>query len=72
MLYLTRKKGETIIINDDIRLTVIEVRGKTVKLGFEFPSSVTVLREELYDKIMKENQTSAQNTIDYLLREVKK
>ncbi|MBT6441964.1 MAG: carbon storage regulator, partial [Alphaproteobacteria bacterium] len=46
MLYLTRKPGETIIINDDIEVTVVEVRGRAVKLGFNFPPEATVLRKE--------------------------
>jgi len=59
MLYLSRKLGESIVINNSIELTVIEVRGKTVKLGFEFPPDATVLRKEIYDKIMAENMAAA-------------
>lgn len=51
MLYLTRKPGEAIVINDDIELTVVEVRGKTIRLGFTFPPTATVLRRELHDRI---------------------
>jgi carbon storage regulator len=57
MLYLTRKIGETIIINDQIKLVVIAISGKNVKLGFEYPDHVTVLREEIYERIKKENET---------------
>ena len=56
MLYLTRKVGESIMINDDIELTVVEVRGKSIKLGMTFPSDVTVYRREVYDRIKAENQ----------------
>lgn len=59
MLYLSRKIGESIVINNSIELTVIEVRGKTVKLGFVFPPDATVLRKEIYDKIMAENMAAA-------------
>ena len=59
MLYLSRKLGESIVINNAIELTVIEVRGKTVKLGFTFPPDATVLRKEIYDKIMAENINAA-------------
>ena len=59
MLYLSRKIGESIVINNSIELTVIEVRGKTVKLGFDFPPEATVLRKEIYDKIMAENMAAA-------------
>jgi carbon storage regulator len=59
MLYLSRKLGESIVINNSIELTVIEVRGKTVKLGFVFPPEATVLRKEIYDKIRAENIAAA-------------
>jgi carbon storage regulator len=59
MLYLSRKLGESIVINNSIELTVIEVRGKTVKLGFVFPPEATVLRKEIYDKILAENMAAA-------------
>ncbi len=59
MLYLSRKIGESIVINNSIELTVIEVRGKSVKLGFVFPPDATVLRKEIYDKIMAENMAAA-------------
>ena len=59
MLYLSRKIGESIIINNSIELTVVEVRGKSVKLGFVFPPEATVLRKEIYDKIMAENMAAA-------------
>ena len=59
MLYLTRKIGESIVINNSIELTVIEVRGKTVKLGFDFPPDATVLRKEIYEKILAENMAAA-------------
>lgn len=59
MLYLSRKIGESIIINNNIEMTVVEVRGKAVKLGFTFPSDATVLRKEIHDKIMAENMAAA-------------
>lgn len=59
MLYLTRKIGESIIINNNIELTVVEVRGRTVKLGFVFPPEATILRKELYLKIKDQNIAAA-------------
>lgn len=59
MLYLSRKLGESIVINNSIELTVIEVRGKTVKLGFVFPPDASVLRKEIYDKLTAENMAAA-------------
>lgn len=60
MLYLTRKIGESVIVNDTIEITVVEVRGRTIKLGFTFPPDVTVLRRELYEKIQAENRAAAE------------
>ena len=55
MLYLSRKSGESIIINETIEMTVVEIKGKSVKLGFNFPDDASVLRKELYDKIHEQN-----------------
>lgn len=54
-----RKQDESIIINNDIELKVIEIKGKSVKLGFSFPKGASVLRKELYDKIMAENAAAS-------------
>ena len=66
MLYLTRKLGESVLINEDIEITVVEVRGKSVKLGFTFPPGVSVLRRELYEKIQRENREAALADLDLL------
>jgi len=55
MLYLVRKIGESIIINGNIEVKLIEVKGKSAKLGFEFPPSAQVLRKEIHDRIVAEN-----------------
>ena len=55
MLYLSRKLGESIIINDTIELEVVEIKGRSVKLGFNFPSDASILRKELYEKIHQQN-----------------
>jgi carbon storage regulator len=59
VLYLTRKVGESVVINDNIEVTVVEVRGKSVKLGFIFPAEASVLRREIYDRIQAENRAAA-------------
>ncbi|MBM3613793.1 MAG: carbon storage regulator [Alphaproteobacteria bacterium] len=59
MLYLTRKTGQTIVINDNIEVTVIEVKGRAVKLGLTFPPEATVLRKEIHEKILRENIEAA-------------
>lgn len=55
MLVITRKPGERITIGDDITVTVIEVKGSLVKLGFEAPRNVGIHRQEIYDRIREEN-----------------
>lgn len=61
MLSLSRKFGESIIINDDIVCTVLEINGRIVKLGFEYPSTSSVLRQELYERIKQENKAAIEN-----------
>lgn len=60
MLVLTRKSGEGILIGDNIKVVVVEVKGNQVKLGIEAPADVTVYREEVYIKIQEENIMAAQ------------
>ena len=59
MLYLTRKIGESVVINSNIELTVVEVRGRAVKLGFTFPSDATVLRREIFERVQAESRAAA-------------
>lgn len=59
VLVLTRKRDESIIIGDDIRVTVVDVRGDQVKLGIEAPRSIPVHREEIYKEIQAENRRAA-------------
>ncbi|OOF70381.1 carbon storage regulator CsrA [Rodentibacter caecimuris] len=53
MLILTRKVGETVLIGDDISITVLSIRGSQVKLGVNAPKDVSVHREEIYQRIQK-------------------
>ncbi len=66
MLYLTRKVGDSVIINDNIEITVVEIRGRSIKLGFTFPPEVSVLRRELYEKIQAENRAAAAAGVDLM------
>ena len=59
MLVLTRKKGEKIIIDDNIELTVVEIEGNKVKLGIGAPKSIEIHREEVYRRIEEENKEAA-------------
>jgi carbon storage regulator len=51
MLVLTRKKNESVVINNDVTITVVEIRGDRVRLGIVAPAHVPILREELHDLI---------------------
>lgn len=53
MLVLSRKKNESIVINNDITIVVVEIRGDKVRLGVEAPKEVPVHRREVYDAIMR-------------------
>jgi carbon storage regulator len=59
MLVLSRKKNESIIINDNITVTIIEIRGDKVRLGIEAPKDVTVHRREVYEAIQAQNANAA-------------
>jgi carbon storage regulator len=55
MLILTRKKDEAIRLGEDIRIVLVQIKGGQVRLGIECPSSMRVLREELYEAVRQEN-----------------
>lgn len=63
MLALSRKKDEAIIINDDIEIKIIEVKGDQVKLGISAPKSVPIYRKEVYVQIQEANKEAA-NSVD--------
>lgn len=56
MLLLTRRPGEKLIINDNITVTVLSVKGNQIRLGIEAPRDVKVHREEIYERILKERE----------------
>ncbi|MCX7674784.1 MAG: carbon storage regulator CsrA [Bdellovibrionaceae bacterium] len=60
MLVLTRKLGESIAIDDHIRIRVVQIKGKQVRLGIEAPKETKIHREEVYLAIQEANQQSAQ------------
>jgi carbon storage regulator len=59
MLYLSRREGEAVVINNAIEVRVVAVRGKTVRLGLRFPREVSVLREEVFLQIREVNESAA-------------
>jgi carbon storage regulator len=56
MLVLSRKKDETIVINDQIEIRVLEIKGDTVRIGIVAPKEIKVYRKELFDAIVQENK----------------
>lgn len=62
MLHIGRKQGEAIVIGDRVRVTVLEVKGKSVRLGFDFPEDLPVHREEVYQRILEENIKAADSS----------
>ena len=58
MLALTRKKGESLVIGNNVQITVLDVRGDQVKIGIDAPKDVAVYRKEVYLQIQKENEES--------------
>jgi carbon storage regulator len=59
MLVLSRNRDETIMIGDDIEITIVDIRGDKVRLGINAPPSVAVHRKEVYEAIKRENQAAS-------------
>ena len=62
MLVLSRQKDETIMIGDDIEITIVDVRGDKVRLGITAPKEISVHRREVYDAIQREKKQTKDNT----------
>ncbi len=62
MLVLSRKKNESIVINDDITIVVVEIRGDKVRLGVEAPKEVPVHRREVFDAIHRNEVVAGEKT----------
>lgn len=59
MLILTRRSGEAVIVGDNVRIAVLDIRGNQVRLGVDAPREVTVHREEVYRRIVEEQGDGA-------------
>ena len=60
MLVLSRQRDETVMIGDDVEVTVVDIRGDKVRLGIVAPKEISVHRKEVYDAIRRENREAAQ------------
>jgi carbon storage regulator len=60
MLVLTRKPGEGIVIEDDIKITVVEMKGGGIRIGIDAPAGKKIYRQEVYDRISRENKEATQ------------
>jgi carbon storage regulator len=58
MLVITRKKGESILIGEDIEITVVKTEDGSVKLAISAPKNITILRKELYKEVTEENKSA--------------
>lgn len=58
MLALSRKKGEALVVNNNVEITVLEIRGDQVKIGISAPKDVSIYRKEVYLQIQEENKAS--------------
>jgi carbon storage regulator len=72
MLILTRKKDESIIINDDIEIKIINTEDGKVRIGIDAPKNVSIYRKELYLEIQKENEAAKVQKSDLDLKELSK
>ncbi len=68
VLVLTRKKEQSIIIGDNIEITIVDIQGDQVRLGINAPKNITIYRKEVYMEIQEENRRAAEVKADSLSR----
>lgn len=64
MLALARKINQSIVIGNDIEITLLEIKGDQIKIGINAPKSVPIYRKEIYEQIQEENKKAAQADVD--------
>ena len=72
MLIITRKKGESLMIGDDIEITISKIEDGSVKIGIKAPKDINILRKELYEEVEKENKVAMNFSVELLERIKKK
>ena len=63
---LTRGKQDSIVLGDQITITVLDIKGDKVRIGIEAPRNMTILRKEIYDEVTKENLDAANQNVNNL------
>lgn len=71
MLILSRKKDESIVIGDNIEISIVDIKGDHVKLGIQAPRNVKVYRQEVYKAILQENEAAVNSVTDFELPDLK-
>lgn len=71
MLALSRKPGESVVIGNDIEITILEVKGEQVKVGIKAPQSVAIYRKELFEQIQESNK-EASETSEHVMKNLRK
>ncbi|WP_411170321.1 carbon storage regulator CsrA [Clostridium sp. MB05] len=64
MLVITRKKGESVLIGDDIEISISKIEDGSVKLGIKAPKEMTILRKELYEEVQNENREATKINVN--------
>jgi carbon storage regulator len=64
MLVITRKSGERICLGDDVKITILDVAGSTVRIGIEAPAEVPIYRYEIWAAVQAENKAAAESSVD--------
>lgn len=64
MLILNRKQGESLIIDDNIEIKILDIQDGKIKIGIEAPKSISILRKEVYEEIVEENKKSIDSNED--------
>lgn len=71
MLVLSRKMGESIIIGDNIEISIVDIQGDNIRIGINAPKSIKIFRKEVYEEIQAENRRASEN-LDKMKNELQK